>query len=89
MCDFNFLSPLCRFIMADKAIGAPGFRAVWTEVQDGSNSNCQNSHNNLFRCKKSQFCIPMELKCDGTRNCGLKDGEFDDSDEEDSTCTFF
>ncbi|XP_021958123.2 uncharacterized protein LOC110854036 isoform X3 [Folsomia candida] len=72
------------FIMADKAIGAPGFRAVWTEVQDGSISNC---HNSFFRCAKSQFCIPMDLKCDGTRNCGIANVTYDHSDEEDSTCS--
>ncbi len=93
--------------MADKAIGAPGFRAVWTEVQDGSISNCHNSffrmliwdnqynpvqkNNSIFSnigCKKSQFCIPMDLKCDGSKNCGIANIEYDHSDEEDSTCTF-
>jgi len=69
-----------RFITADKAVGAPGFQAVWTEVQDGaSGAPC---HHSYFRCARSQFCIPTDLKCDGTRNCGIHNGEPDTSDED-------
>lgn len=55
-------------------------------IFSGSISNC---HNSFFRCAKSQFCIPMDLKCDGTRNCGIANVTYDHSDEEDSTCTYF
>ncbi|XP_065169996.1 bone morphogenetic protein 1 isoform X3 [Atheta coriaria] len=54
------------FIAADKAVGAQGFRAVWTEVQEGP--SCDE-----FQCKKSNFCIPNKLRCNGVNNCGASD----------------
>ncbi|XP_072386256.1 tolloid-like protein 1 isoform X2 [Diabrotica undecimpunctata] len=60
------------FITADKAVGAQGFRAVWTEVIEGP--SCDE-----FQCLKSGFCIPDKLRCNKINNCGADD----DSDEED------
>jgi hypothetical protein len=57
---------LCRFISADKAVGAQGFRAVWTEVSEGP--DCEQ-----FMCAKSSFCISKKLKCNRLENCGADD----------------
>jgi len=54
------------FFFADKAVGAKGFKAIWTEFKD--TSNCQE-----FRCAKSQICIPRTLRCNGINNCGHMD----------------
>ncbi|XP_056630783.1 tolloid-like protein 2 [Diorhabda sublineata] len=62
------------FITADKAVGAQGFRAVWTEVIEGP--SCDE-----FQCVKSGFCIPDKLRCNKVNNCGADD----ESDEEDCT----
>ena len=56
----------CRFFFADKAVGAKGFKAIWTEFKD--TSNCQE-----FRCAKSQICISRTLRCNGINNCGHMD----------------
>lgn len=77
---FFLLFRFSSFITADKAVGAPGFRAVWTEVQDRSSGT--PCHHSYFRCSKSSFCIPAELRCDGVYNCGTEEGENDTSDEE-------
>ncbi|XP_045469321.1 cubilin isoform X2 [Harmonia axyridis] len=60
------------FVAADKAVGAQGFRAVWTEVQEGP--SCDE-----FQCETSGFCIPNKLKCNSVNNCGAEDN----SDEAD------
>ncbi|GIY62302.1 cubilin [Caerostris extrusa] len=60
------------FATAEKAIGAEGFKAVWTEITE--TSDCQ-----LFKCRESGFCIANELKCNKEPNCGWTDR----SDEED------
>ncbi|XP_020283606.1 bone morphogenetic protein 1 isoform X2 [Pseudomyrmex gracilis] len=60
------------FILADKAVGQRGFRAVWTEVS--TNTDCQNQ----FRCSKTKYCIAESLRCNGIDNCGPDDS----SDEE-------
>ncbi|XP_017776058.1 PREDICTED: bone morphogenetic protein 1 isoform X5 [Nicrophorus vespilloides] len=60
------------FITADKAVGAQGFRVVWTEVQEGP--SCDE-----FQCVKSGFCIPEKLRCNSVNNCGADDN----SDEAD------
>ncbi|KAF5284497.1 hypothetical protein FQA39_LY17032 [Lamprigera yunnana] len=60
------------FITADKAVGSQGFRAVWTEVEEGS--ECTE-----FKCSKSGYCIPKKLRCNLVNNCGADD----DSDEVD------
>ena len=62
LCFFLF----CRFFFADKAVGAKGFKAIWTEFKD--TSNCQE-----FRCAKSQICISRTLRCNGINNCGHMD----------------
>lgn len=59
------------FITADKAVGAQGFRAIWTEVQEGP--SCDE-----FQCHKSGFCIPNAMRCNMVNNCGADDN----SDEE-------
>ncbi|CAH1099815.1 unnamed protein product [Psylliodes chrysocephalus] len=59
------------FITADKAVGAQGFKAYWTEVLEGP--SCDE-----FQCTRSGFCIPEKLRCNKINNCGSDD----DSDEE-------
>lgn len=62
------------FFVADKAVGAKGFKAIWTEIKD--TSNCQE-----FQCTQSLHCIPRSLRCNGINNCGpFKEG-LDTSDE--------
>ncbi|ODN01954.1 Cubilin [Orchesella cincta] len=75
------------FITADKAVGAAGFRAVWTEVQEVPRTT-GGCHHSYFRCEKSLFCIPAELKCDGTSNCGTIEGIGDQSDEDQCESSF-
>ena len=55
-----------RFYVADKAVGAKGFKAIWSEIKD--TSNCQE-----FRCAHSMICIPLNLRCNGINNCGAND----------------
>ncbi|XP_074039057.1 cubilin isoform X2 [Leptinotarsa decemlineata] len=62
------------FITADKAVGAQGFKATWTEVIEGP--SCDE-----FQCLKSGFCIPDKLRCNKINNCGSDD----ESDEADCT----
>ena len=47
-------------------MGAQGFHAVWTEVQDGSDCN-------QFSCAKTSYCIADRLKCNSVANCGQDD----------------
>ncbi|XP_049849877.1 cubilin isoform X2 [Schistocerca gregaria] len=54
------------FISADKAVGAEGFRAVWTEVLDSG--ACDQ-----FSCAASNFCIASRLRCNREPNCGAND----------------
>jgi len=54
------------FYVADKAVGAKGFKAIWSEIKD--TSNCQE-----FRCAHSMICIPLNLRCNGINNCGAND----------------
>ncbi|XP_018580100.1 tolloid-like protein 1 [Anoplophora glabripennis] len=60
------------FITADKAVGAQGFRAVWTEVIEGP--SCDE-----FQCSQTGFCIPDKLRCNKMNNCGAGD-ESDEAD---------
>ena len=60
--------------MADKAVGAKGFKAIWTEIKD--TGNCQE-----FQCTESKLCIPRSLRCNGINNCGPIEGGLDNSDE--------
>ncbi|XP_028523985.1 tolloid-like protein 1 isoform X3 [Apis cerana] len=60
------------FILADKAVGQLGFKAIWTEVS--TNTDCQNQ----FLCSKNKYCIAESLRCNEVYNCGPAD----DSDEE-------
>ncbi|XP_039445529.1 cubilin isoform X4 [Culex pipiens pallens] len=66
------------FTSADKAIGAQGFRIIWTEVQDspgGPSSTmallCESTYH--FQCLASGYCISERLRCDGVKNCGSQD----------------
>lgn len=69
------------FLIAAKAVGAKGFKAVWTEIRGlpGGDGPCQG-----FVCKKTGYCISETLKCNNVNNCG-KDEEKrkDKSDEAD------
>ncbi|XP_058812788.1 uncharacterized protein LOC131677148 isoform X2 [Topomyia yanbarensis] len=66
------------FTSADKAIGAQGFRIIWTEVQDspvGPSSTisllCESTYH--FQCLGSGYCISERLRCNGVKNCGAQD----------------
>ena len=61
-----------RFFTADKAVGAKGFKAIWTEIKEGP--GCKE-----FLCRGSSFCISKNLKCNGVNNCG-QDDKSDESD---------
>ena len=60
---------ICSFITADKAVGAAGFRIVWTEIKDGR--GCDSSEE--FLCQINGFCIDQSLRCNDVSNCGLDD----------------
>ncbi|XP_017472311.1 PREDICTED: uncharacterized protein LOC108363453 isoform X1 [Rhagoletis zephyria] len=68
------------FTTSDKTVGAPGFRIVWTEIQDyktGPPSTgllCESTYH--FQCEEG-YCISDKLRCDGVKNCSPGD----DSDE--------
>lgn len=66
-----------RFFIADKAVGAKGFKAIWTEIRDPRECGL-----NGYQCSTSKYCISDQLKCNGINNCGATDK----SDEMD--CTF-
>eukprot|EP00090_Calanus_glacialis_P014380 TRINITY_DN23170_c0_g1_i1.p1 TRINITY_DN23170_c0_g1~~TRINITY_DN23170_c0_g1_i1.p1 ORF type:complete len:870 (-),score=100.53 TRINITY_DN23170_c0_g1_i1:1263-3872(-) len=57
------------FYLADKAVGAKGFKATWTEIKDLP--SCQNQ--NEFKCRNSSYCISRKLQCNHVRNCGMDD----------------
>ena len=63
-----------RFFVADKAVGAKGFKAIWTEIKD--TDSCQE-----FQCTGSKMCIPRNLRCNGINNCGPFGEGLDNSDE--------
>lgn len=71
------------FITADKAVGAQGFRAVWTEVSEPRIAAAGGSTEDIaeecdqFLCKRSGYCISSKLRCNLVNNCGAED----DSDE--------
>jgi len=56
-----------RFITAQKAVGAKGFKASWTEIREPG-SSCDQ-----FRCASSGYCIPSNLRCNSIQNCGNSD----------------
>ncbi|XP_004523092.1 uncharacterized protein LOC101461827 isoform X2 [Ceratitis capitata] len=68
------------FTTSDKTVGAPGFRIVWTEIQDSGPGPpsigllCESTYH--FQCEVG-YCISDKLRCDGVKNCGPGD----DSDE--------
>ncbi len=64
------------FLIAEKAVGAKGFKAVWTEVRGlpDAAQQCQG-----FLCYQNNYCISEKLKCNNVNNCG----EGDKSDEAD------
>ncbi|GIY50571.1 cubilin [Caerostris extrusa] len=54
------------FVTADKAVGAKGFQATWTEIKEGT--KCDQ-----FQCSLNKYCISESAKCNGLPNCGLDD----------------
>ena len=69
-----------RFFLAEKSVGAKGFKATWTEIKVGAGCSSQPD---MFQCQFSKFCIPIELTCNGMHNCGQDDhGNRDQSDEQ-------
>jgi len=68
------------FYIANKSVGAKGFKATWTEVKDGKGQQCPAD---TFKCKYSEFCISKQLQCNGMHNCGRDEhGNLDQSDEQ-------
>ena len=65
------------FLTAQKAVGAKGFKAIFTEIRDPG-SSCDQ-----FRCASSGYCIQKNLHCNSITNCG----HFDQSDELDCECS--
>ncbi|XP_025831406.1 cubilin isoform X2 [Agrilus planipennis] len=74
--NWQFLSESNRirisFVTADKAVGAQGFKIIWTEVQEGP--SCDE-----FQCSKTGYCIPFKLKCNNIYNCGADDNSDEDN----------
>ena len=68
--------PTNSFLTAQKAVGAKGFKAIFTEIRDPG-STCDQ-----FRCASSAYCIQKDLHCNGIPNCG----HFDNSDELNCKC---
>jgi len=62
------------FYLADKGVGAKGFKAIYTEVKETLSCNGPNE----FQCKSTGYCISRALQCNHVRNCGAEDN----SDEE-------
>lgn len=62
------------FLVAAKAVGAKGFKAVWTEVRGipmggDAERHCQGPQG--FLCRgDSRYCISEKLKCNNVNNCG-------------------
>ncbi|XP_059082755.1 cubilin-like isoform X2 [Tigriopus californicus] len=56
------------FFIADKAVGAKGFKAIWTEIRDPRECGL-----NGYECSTSKYCISDQLKCNGINNCGATD----------------
>lgn len=70
------------FFLADKSVGAKGFKAIWTEIKD--DDLCPPD---MFKCEFSTFCISKQLTCNGIHNCGQdKHGNIDQSDEKQAFC---
>lgn len=59
--------PVARFFIAEKAVGAKGFKAIWTEIKDPM--DCSKG----FQCFTSKYCISEALKCNSIDNCGKND----------------
>ena len=75
---------LCpRFFLAEKSVGAKGFKATWTEIKVGAGCSSQPD---MFQCQFSKFCIPIELTCNGMHNCGEYGDDPDNSDEKQGFC---
>ena len=76
-----------RFFLAEKSVGAKGFKATWTEIKVGAGCSSQPD---MFQCQFSKFCIPIELTCNGMHNCGdyVEGSERpkDNSDEKQGFC---
>ena len=72
-----------RFFIAEKSVGAKGFKATWTEVKD-KGAPCPPE---MFKCEHSRFCISPDLVCNGQHNCGQDEhGNKDQSDEKQAFC---
>ncbi|XP_035440891.2 cubilin isoform X3 [Spodoptera frugiperda] len=54
------------FIIADKAVGATGWRAVWTEVTVPESGECEEG---ALDCGGA--CLPAGARCSGLKHCAL------------------
>ncbi|CAL4063027.1 unnamed protein product, partial [Meganyctiphanes norvegica] len=62
------------FLTAERSVGAHGFKAIWTQIEDSPDCN-------QFLCRKHNYCIAKNLRCNRINNCGHDDN----SDEEHCT----
>lgn len=60
------------FLVADKAVGQQGFKAIWTEVLQ--NGDCRHG----FLCEHNGYCIDESLRCNDVNNCGPDDNSDED-----------
>jgi len=67
------------FYLADKAVGAKGFKAIYTEIKSGPSCTGAND----FLCRSTGHCISRNLVCNHVSNCGVGDKMDDNSDEQD------
>ena len=78
--------PIDRFLVAAKAVGAKGFKAVWTEIRGipmGANAERHCRERDGFTCRgESGYCISRKLKCNNVNNCG---GTFYQADNADGS----
>ena len=75
-----------RFFIAEKSVGAKGFKATWTEVKEDT----RECPPDMFKCDYSGFCISNTLTCNGLHNCGQDEhGNKDQSDEKQAFCKPF
>lgn len=62
----TYFGLLGRFIIADKAVGATGWRAVWTEVTVPESGECEEG---ALDCGGA--CLPAGARCSGLKHCAL------------------
>ncbi|XP_063545842.1 cubilin isoform X1 [Cydia strobilella] len=57
------------FIVADKSVGAAGWRAVWTEVTVPETGACPRSGPGTWAAECAGACLPPAAACSGLQHC--------------------